>query len=460
MPDRDQSSMLEDNNLSPDIRKLVCARCWGTVFSSKSFRILWEESPEGIRLSKQHSFCIIQDSDEDKAQEIAKMRLNFRNAFITILSSRANSVSEGFLHNTHSSPPLTPIRLPFRCPDGNVGTFIIFRHSEIVEPTDSRAWCLGERVLSPRLLVFSTYGLQYECQTTRINVNGSPLGIPSSLPRLPDYALTAEPGRVAEWQLDMAWDVILQRYTASGLSQQEDKLLAIAGIAEQFHRLWPRSRYAAGIWTHQLPSALLWQQQGYDLRERPKIYRAPSWSWASVDGLVAPRGMAGNADTWRSASESLYDSVNICEVKKVEAEVKFSSNPYGAVTSASLILCAETVRITWNTPENPHVILPDKLSERGYLMAGHRVLDSVGYVQMDALDLPDLPIVEVTLAGVTKHPVPLPSIARLGQHDIYGIMLLRVHEEGSDVTNYRRIGSFSMNAENWFPTSRHDIHII
>lgn len=50
-------------------------------------------------------------------------------------------------------------------------------------------------------------------------------------------------------------------------------------------------RYLAGLWEGILPSQLLWQvfdSQKYDGRPsiRPPHYRAPSWSWASLDGFV------------------------------------------------------------------------------------------------------------------------------------------------------------------------------
>jgi len=50
-------------------------------------------------------------------------------------------------------------------------------------------------------------------------------------------------------------------------------------------------RYLAGLREGILPSQLLWQvfdSQKYDGRPsiRPPHYRAPSWSWASLDGFV------------------------------------------------------------------------------------------------------------------------------------------------------------------------------
>ncbi|KAF9464043.1 heterokaryon incompatibility protein-domain-containing protein [Collybia nuda] len=409
----------------------------------------------GLRYLWVDSFCIIQDSSDDKALEIAKMRLNFRNAFITIVAARANAVSEGFLQNTYPTLQFAPIRLPFRCPNGNTGTFTAVRHMKLTEPVDSRAWCLEERVLSPRLLVFSTGGLQYECQTERINVNRSPLGLPWTVTRLPDYAFVEEPGIVAELQMENCWNKILQQYTASSLTNQKDKLLAIAGIAEQLHRLWPESRYVAGLWTHQLPSALLWKTEQKQIR--PNIYRAPSWSWAAVDGPITP----GKA-TWES--ESAYLNDRISEVKNIVVNLKHTTNPYGEITSAHLILCADLARATWNTHEDsdPCHIIFDELPAGGLMVAGRiNPNDHIGYVGLDAVEIQEPRVVELMLVGLFRYGAALPVISRLGKYDIHGLVLLpALDQDANGVTTYRRIGEFTMNAENWFPFGKHDVHII
>ncbi|KAF9464042.1 heterokaryon incompatibility protein-domain-containing protein [Collybia nuda] len=400
----------------------------------------------GLRYLWVDSYCIIQDSDDDKAHELSRMRLNYRNAFITILAAKANAVSEGFLASTSPSPRFEPIRLPFWCPNGTIGTITAVRRSpNLQEPVDSRAWCLAERVLSPRMLVFSTLGLQYECQMGHVNVNGSPLGLPYSVPRLPDHAFTSEPGKDPNWQLDMCWDTILQKYTERGLTVSTDKLAALSGVAEQVHRLWPNSTYAAGLWTHQLPSALLWSQRYCETR--PGIYRAPSWSWAAVDGQIVPRGMTGDAAGWRSASAGPKDSEIICEV-----------------VSGHLVLSAEVAQATWDTHDDSevHALLPDKKSGNGLVVAGLRGLDGhVGTLHMDAIDHRETHPMQVMLAGVTKNGVPLPYITRFGQHDICGLMLVPVDKQGGNgVSTYRRIGRFTVNSENWSSNGRRDIHII
>jgi hypothetical protein len=45
------------------------------------------------------------------------------------------------------------------------------------------------------------------------------------------------------------------------------------------------TRYLAGIWNSRLPQALVWNVSNAEVI-RPDAYRAPTWSWAAVDGPV------------------------------------------------------------------------------------------------------------------------------------------------------------------------------
>ncbi len=53
----------------------------------------------GLRYLWVDSFCIVQDSEDDKAREIAQIRWIFRNAYVTIVAACAETVRDGFLHD-------------------------------------------------------------------------------------------------------------------------------------------------------------------------------------------------------------------------------------------------------------------------------------------------------------------------------------------------------------------------
>lgn len=120
------------------------------------------------------ALCILQDSDTDKYTEIGRMRMVYRNAHVTIIAASSAKAVDGFLQD-RSAPPHT--RLPFHCPDGRLGTFSLlpdaYIESEEAEPVDTRGWCLQERLLSPRALIYTSSTLQFECQMETVNVGGA-----------------------------------------------------------------------------------------------------------------------------------------------------------------------------------------------------------------------------------------------------------------------------------------------
>jgi hypothetical protein len=81
------------------------------------------------------------------------------------------------------------------------------------------------------------------------------------------------------------WCAQLSLYSKRALTYGRDKLPAISGLARVLARKIG-SRYLAGLWEEDLPRGLAWEWQGdgTDSSALPSSYRAPSWSWASVDG--------------------------------------------------------------------------------------------------------------------------------------------------------------------------------
>jgi hypothetical protein len=81
----------------------------------------------------------------------------------------------------------------------------------------------------------------------------------------------------------------VENYSKSKLTFGKDKLVAISGVAKQMLKMWKGhpEDYLAGLWRDILCTQLLWltTPPSKNSREevKPSYYRAPSWSWASVD---------------------------------------------------------------------------------------------------------------------------------------------------------------------------------
>ncbi|PBK94673.1 HET-domain-containing protein [Armillaria gallica] len=105
------------------------------------------------------TLCILQDSREDKVREIAQMRRIFHDAYVTVIAACARKVSDGFLHDCRvTMAEWGSTLLPFCCPDGDIGTMQLRGlRTAPEEPVDERAWCLEERALSPRRLIYATH---------------------------------------------------------------------------------------------------------------------------------------------------------------------------------------------------------------------------------------------------------------------------------------------------------------
>ena len=86
------------------------------------------------------------------------------------------------------------------------------------------------------------------------------------------------------------WHDVVIDYTHRRLSFPDDKLTAMAALASKFRQLGA-GEYLAGLWSSSLITDLMWMvppaERAIVPRSRPVHYRAPSWSWAAIDGSVA-----------------------------------------------------------------------------------------------------------------------------------------------------------------------------
>ncbi|RPD62117.1 HET-domain-containing protein [Lentinus tigrinus ALCF2SS1-7] len=321
----------------------------------------------GVRYLWVDALCILQDSETDKIHEIAQMGSIFRNAYFTIIASSARSADEGFLQDR--VPPSPPdITLPFRCSDGQVGAMSLSpiwrQYDGSSEPVCQRAWCLEERLLSPRALIYASHTLQYHCQTTTVNVGNAVCG-PITGHRLPNLLFRSDfddrntspalsPNDTKA--LRYSWIEAVGEYTQRSLGDPADKLVAFAAVAEVFQRAW-KSEYLAGLWRHSLVQDLLWYKTSESRHPRPERYRAPTWSWASVDGHVWPSLLDDRLDL-ESVDTQTCDILS-CEVTPVTADL-----PLGQVSSGVLTLRARMFKASWNPAASmPDLYLYDKLDQ-------------------------------------------------------------------------------------------------
>jgi hypothetical protein len=179
-------------------------------------------------------------------------------------------------------------------------------------PLWQRAWVVQERLLSTRILQFSDMQLSWKCRaedaserlpegTTRHikhagdNILGQALLGLKKFPfaKMNTQTPSNEPSSEASTncgtsteliELYNAWYDLVLLYGKCHLSKEADIFPAISGIATAIARAI-EDRYLAGLWDHDLHRGLLWTAPDSTKSKTDfRHYRAPSWSWATLNG--------------------------------------------------------------------------------------------------------------------------------------------------------------------------------
>ncbi|KAI0142290.1 HET-domain-containing protein [Hypoxylon sp. NC0597] len=338
------------------------------------------------------ALCIIQDSESDKMREISQMKDIYASSAVTIVAASSKGVSEGFLHDRHRSE--ITYTIPFRIRPGLFGTMSVNEldaatYDERLEPLAKRAWTMQEQILAQRTITFATYTMLWSCKAGTRNF-GNSLYFPHDLDagyndNDEKYDLNLSslliPEQEAKFDKDRAlscWLRLVTAYSLRTASVECDKLNAIAGIASLpsfISSLGPG--YFSGMWGYKLARQLTWytsdwhrtlsEDESFDFY-RPTTYRAPSWSWASLEGGIIHFDFSFD-------DEDEPEPEIICEIKECLTTLKFPDlNPFGEVLSGCLRLSGP-LRRAWLNPLTSNVILL-----RDFTSEDHGCLDGGGAV--------------------------------------------------------------------------------
>ncbi|EXJ65982.1 uncharacterized protein A1O5_10959 [Cladophialophora psammophila CBS 110553] len=272
--------------------------------------------------------CILQDDPEDKAREIAKLPQIFENAYVTISAAGSRSCDEGFLPRIGSrassllAPRLTMIDLMnnpeqlFVRPSGR-------EFDQDNQPIHKRAWTLQEHALSPRTLIFGTGHVKFVCREGSKVISGKDylraIRVHLSLPTMNKIHSPRE-----------RWYDTVKDYTRRILSDPNDRLPAISGLAQKFSIIL-EDIYLAGLWKNSLLADLHWFvfDHGSDLVDSAvNRLPGPTWSWAtSRSEILFP------SDGEINTEASYFATVIDCTVKPAIADL-----PFGLIISGRLKL--------------------------------------------------------------------------------------------------------------------------
>jgi hypothetical protein len=295
------------------------------------------------------ALCILQDSQEDWEKEAATMKRIYTNAICTVVSPASDPRQPLFverdplvtqsarlqlqsLDESHSAT----VKFHPILPKWHVKTALDFHEigqSDLKAslPTSKRAWCLQEYELSQRVIMFTTHQIVWVCQGMQCSEEEfSATSLPTanttyqdSKPRNTrwiDYIrIRLEPlfGSVCKFmqlgplaiddrwdeqsstpisQFDKRfldppgnfrkWEKLVEDYTSRSITKPQDRLSAVAGIAEKRYEE-TQDQYLMGLWWGNLKNELLWRVHDPATSSRISgLEELPTWSWVGVNSSV------------------------------------------------------------------------------------------------------------------------------------------------------------------------------
>ncbi|KAI1467245.1 HET-domain-containing protein [Daldinia caldariorum] len=351
----------------------------------------------GFRYIWIDALCIIQDSREDKINELPQMAKIYQYSAITIAAANSTGASESFLKPPH--PPVFKVQ-PFQITIGRgvpefpfINLSLGFREEEptLKDPIDSRGWTLQEWALASRRLRFSSQGVQWTCNKL--------IADPSSLNEHRDPPLQISPDGYVQnysgdasaiistpWEstlsnkyaideaykrreMSMTWIEIRSQYAQRSLTFPTDKLSAISAVAAMA-AADNGMTYVAGLWKEALLVDLQWY---YIFRSHPtnKLSRvaaaatqehededgfaAPSWSWASVkydNGTLYPN----QSKRW-TTDRPWHFRILDCSTTLIDG----SDFVFGPVKSGYLDVEGRVLDVEWQ-PWTEHTVALNKIA--------------------------------------------------------------------------------------------------
>ncbi|KUI58934.1 hypothetical protein VP1G_10999 [Cytospora mali] len=284
----------------------------------------------GFRFIWVDAFCIIQDDPDDWISEAGNMTEVYGNSSLTVTNPQSDRASHDF-----TKRQVQACSMSVKVSGSNLGrestTMLVPRldcnsmFARETSPWMRRGWTFQEWLLSPRVLhcgdmvVWDCFeAAQYE---DRANDRNDLYACWDFVPYVQSALAKRVFGRLRRLQiprleasvecctrfarLNQLWSELVEEFTSRQFTLPKDKLPALAGFALQYMKddfaaeLGPE--YLAGIWRFKsetrndtgyyrpdFPAGLLWRRKrGSPYMNEPPSYRAPSWSWAALDGPIS-----------------------------------------------------------------------------------------------------------------------------------------------------------------------------
>jgi hypothetical protein len=370
--------------LSIPVRYLTLSHCWGEyrigtmnmasvatgeitqdMIASQTFQDAFAITRRlGFRHIWIDSLCIVQDDVADWAREAALMSDVYGHSVLNLVAAHARDGRDGCFH-VRDILSVRPCQIPNPFNRASEVSFLVYPvriekiyHEEVrSSPAYKRAWILQERLLAARTLYFGKNQLVWACGELEA-CEAFPCGANYGSLRPFDQNPVDQQGvrmllndgiealGPRQQRISEAWARIVKMYTTASMIRPSDKLVALQGIATraQEHIM---GDYLAGLWKRtdkELIWSLLWfVDSAKKERQRPTEYRAPSWSWASIDGNIemSTADPRWNHRIHRGNLKLDFEPVSPFWVSFISVSTEkadLEAAPYGAVIGGRLVV--------------------------------------------------------------------------------------------------------------------------
>lgn len=294
----DQIKLKHTKEWKTPLRYAALSHCWGTMQPRKLLQSNVHAFIEGIRLNDLpksfqdavyttrklgiqylwiDSLCILQDSKEDWDVESSLMTQVYGGCLLNIAAAASDDCTGGLFQERPSSY-MGPCFISLESQEKAATSWYqlwdhnLWNDEFETAKLNTRAWVMQERMLSPRTLAFTKTQLYWECRC-----KGASEEFPSEYPielferrkrefkqpelhnKLKVKAINDHAdGRLGSDhipRLSLAWHNLVMLYSRKHMTFEQDKLIAINGLASLFAQLI-KSDYLAGLWKSTLLSDL------------------------------------------------------------------------------------------------------------------------------------------------------------------------------------------------------------
>ena len=389
------------------------------------------------------TLCIIQDCPEDMKKEIANMADVYETSLLTLVAASSASVTDGFLQNRSTFSGWT-YTIPFRLAENSFGTMSFGdlydrEYDESTEPINTRAWTLQEPLLASRYLIYSSHTLQWRCHAGVRNLGNSLHLVSYAEEDQHSDSLHTRGNRSNNKNTQLSrWMRLVRVYSSRSMCFPHDKLNAVSAVATAFS-ITLRERFHAGLWHSEILRQLTWvpvsSWKCKTSSHLPEPYRAPSWSWASIDGGVEYESEFVEHDTILPPYR--------CGFITCETTPKTENFQFGEITSGFLKLTG-VLREAWFKPQSKQILWLAE-DDPSLEAAEHQAAQKENKRRKSGSDS-EIASRDLSMKGYhdeseQQDPIPvccLPLFARADGDSIVAGLLLATTQNGI----YARVGSF------------------